>query len=691
MNLRNKMLCFILIPVIIIFTALSFYNGFTMYTTQEKESLALAETLSQKQSKEFDKFFNMKINTARSIRNTIVTMKKLNNVDRNEIIKLLEETLSQDSNLIGVWTCWEPNALDGKDLQNANTINHDSTGSFIPYSFKSNGSISTEALVDYSSLPYYTTPIKTGKEVITEPFYYNVDGVNTLLVTISVPITFDNKTVGVIGLDISLNELQSIQIKDSLFEGTYGELVSNEGTWVISHTPENIGEINKHLVESGKINDIQSANSFHYNEVYDDKEYLEYFTPVVIGNSTTPWSYCAVIPKSSIYSKINHMIFIIAIFCAIAVIILGLITFFIVNRISKAIKFSVIHAGTLAKGDFTNSIDAKFLNRKDEIGHLCSSFENINTSLKLLIKDVLNIVHSISASSEELASAANQTAIASEEISKTVEDIAKGASEQAKDTETGSQNVQIMEDLINKNTITIGQLMKASDNVNSRVIEGLEIMNELNETANETEKITSEVSDIVILTNQSSEKIKEASMMIATITEQTNLLALNAAIEAARAGDAGKGFAVVADEIRKLSEQSTAFTNSIDSIVNNLIVNSHNAVNAIKTASSAIGEQKNNVTKAVLSFNAISESIGGSITLIENIYKASEDINGQISLLLDLIQSLSAVAEQNAAGTEQASAASEEQTATIQEISTATEKLAELAGDLQNSVSKFKI
>lgn len=63
---------------------------------------------------------------------------------------------------------------------------------------------------------------------------------------------------------------------------------------------------------------------------------------------------------------------------------------------------------------------------------------------------------------------------------------------------------------------------------------------------------------------QASQQIAGFSKVIKSIADQTNLLALNAAIEAARCGEAGKGFAVVADEVKRLSQQATEATRSIE-------------------------------------------------------------------------------------------------------------------------------
>ena len=62
---------------------------------------------------------------------------------------LLRNVLAANPELLGVWTCWEANELDGLDAKYAGTVESDTTGRFIPYWNRGSGSIKLEPLVDY--------------------------------------------------------------------------------------------------------------------------------------------------------------------------------------------------------------------------------------------------------------------------------------------------------------------------------------------------------------------------------------------------------------------------------------------------------------------------------------------------------------------------------------------------------------
>jgi len=188
--------------------------------------------------------------------------------------------------------------------------------------------------------------------------------------------------------------------------------------------------------------------------------------------------------------------------------------------------------------DITIDEDSKAINyikRKDEIGRISNALLVMNKNLVNLVKDITDSAQQVASSSEELTATSQQSATAADEVAKVIEEIANGASDQAQDTEEGAMHIEELGQIIVKNQQELRDVNSAADEINVLKDEGIQILQELVVKTNTSGEAAMEIYDIISNTNESAEKIEEASQMIKSIAEQTNLLALNAAIEAARA------------------------------------------------------------------------------------------------------------------------------------------------------------
>ena len=378
-------------------------------------------------------------------------------------------------------------------------------------------------------------------------------------------------------------------------------------------------------------------------------------------------------------------------YMAIIILLVLIGSYFLGQSLAKPITLAANHLEKMASLDISQDVPESFLNKKDEIGILAKSINKITLNLRDIIKNIGDSSEQVAATSEELTASSQQSAHASEEVSHASEDIAKGASEQATSTEEGTAKAILLGDIVEKNQEHMNNLHSVSNDVNQLVNEGLLDIENLDKITQKSGIAIKDIHDVILRTNDSSSKIEEASNVIASIADQTNLLALNAAIEAARAGEAGKGFAVVADEIRKLAEQSSLSTADINQIVNDLQINSQNAVELMHTVNDITNQQTNSVSNNKDKYTSIADKMKESEKALKILTESQKEIDNMKDEILNTLQGLSAIAEENSAATQEVSASMEEQYASTEEISAGSESLSQLAQDLQKIVQRIKL
>ncbi len=537
---------------------------------------------------------------------------------------------------------------------------------------------------------WYRLSIGQAEPVVSQPYISTVSGQS--IITISKEMKKNGQRVGMVGVDISLEQLQKM-VQAIRIEQTGRAFVLDASGKYLVHATYTV-EDNIKSVENGKYSQLAAKALSKTPLTFEadvDGQATVYATYPIEG---TEWNLVMRTPKSEFFRGSRQLGWVLLLFSCGALLLMGGISFWNAASIARPIKALSSCVEGMAGYDLTltdRSPSVIYSKNKDEIGAMSRSLISVKNTLKEVITKVSDVASQVSASSQQLTATSEQSAHAAEEVARSVDEIAKGAQNQAEDVQEGAEAMSVMKAALKKNEKVVEALNETISDALTAQKKGVESVGDLVAETEKSKTAAGRIMEAITTTNESANQIANASDMIKSIADQTNLLALNAAIEAARAGEAGRGFAVVAEEIRKLAEQSTEFTEEIGQIVGNLTTKTAETVEIMNLVGEIVANQSGKVAETDTQFDAISATLEKTKQAVGRLNESGTELSRTESSLLNIIENLSALSEENAASAQQSTSFVEEQAASSHEIAASSGHLAEMAQELTEMISVFKI
>jgi len=358
---------------------------------------------------------------------------------------------------------------------------------------------------------------------------------------------------------------------------------------------------------------------------------------------------------------------------ALAAIGMGTIaSFLFANNIAKPVNTLTEYSRDIAIGKLVD-VDMD-MNRRDEIGELAQSFQQMSASIQkkaeelskiaegnlgspfqaegehdLLGKSLMRMKAFLTEMIESIYTAIDQVTISSDHLAESSQSVSQGATEQAAALEQMTSMMNEITQLTKDNAAIAEKTAFFSQDVVNLAQDGSSELDHLAELMKEI--------------NDSTNEIKAVVKIIDDISFQINLLALNANVEAARAGKYGKGFGVVAEEVRNLAGRSA----------------------------NATVETNAKMEETVKKIITVSETTEATVTKFQAILSKVEEISSGLNQMNESgKQEAQRVVEVNAALND-ISTVTQGNSAAAEESASAAEELKSQADQLEGQISRFTL
>ena len=390
LKIQQKIQVFIISASIIIYIVAIGYISLSNRNMVYQNITDITNKTVQNYATDIANKLNADMSVVKTLSNSYLVYETMSNPEWKKLFESMYlEVYTKNPHFYSLWDSWELSAIDPNWEKShgrySMVITRNSSGNII--SDSSYRSMETETEL-------YDKIIKLRKKPsIWEPYLDNYAiGVSerSLMTTLNSPIMKDGQYIGLVGVDITLNNFQQIVSEITPFKNSYAFMVSHEGLIAGHPNTEYLQiKLEELFPEDFKtfdiLNKIKSGKPFNYISKNDEGVELYYsYAPIIVEDTNTPWSIAISVPVKTIMAKANRIFSISMVVGIVGVLLIVLVIAIIGRNITNPLIQITGLLKNLAKGHVDDKMRIK-IETGDEIEEMT---EALNSSIDGLNKKV---------------------------------------------------------------------------------------------------------------------------------------------------------------------------------------------------------------------------------------------------------------------------------------------------------------